>query len=210
MTWSQYGIEADSTANIENNVLKGTGGPEGYGISSCQGSEIDGTQIIANTVTNFAVGIDIEAASGNFVTVSSNIVKHNKDGIDLVTGTIQLNGNVIESNTVGIRITDDGSISTLTGNQISSNRWGIYLDSFSAYRSSGVADATLTANQNNITGNSAAGLLDDQNSSVDVEKNWWGKKMVPMSVPRPVTVTRYWLLILPWSTSATGQPRQMR
>ncbi len=197
VTSSWYGISVLSTATIQNNVLSGTGtSKQGYGIAvGYQGNyAVNGSYVAGNTVTNYQSGIDVEGASSDTLTIYLNTLKHNQNGLDLVTGgtatnPIMVTDNVIQYNVIGVHISDDGSVSDLTyaptdtvpvGNRIGSNQWGIVLDSMSGVTGApGTQDATLTANHNNISWNSQAGVYEEQSSAVDMTGNWWNSANGP-------------------------------
>ncbi|MCE5329164.1 DUF4214 domain-containing protein, partial [bacterium] len=105
----------------------------------------------------------VEVGGGGNANISNNTIS-NCSGVASVDG----------STSAGILVTtyyDSGTSATITGNTISNSTTGI------AVGYDGSDTSTVTANQNNITGNTYG--IESTNPTVDAINNWWGDASGP-------------------------------
>ena len=156
-------------------ITAGTGGV--YGVGEITG--VVGTTVRDNFISGFTGGLGVAIASGSSgFQVLSNEIFNNYAGVYLSNNAFggTVSGNIIRDH-VGATFTDDGSglvfeggnpNVTVTENQISGNRQGIFV-----WTGFGSDLSGTTVIGNSLTGNVAA--VKNTNAAVlDASGNWWG------------------------------------
>jgi len=143
-----------------------------------------GITVSDNTVSNNDIGIynwqDSSATVAN--TISGNSLTGNRYyGIGLDQGNATVSNNIINGGNVGVVIVSFNSNAansqgTLTGNTITGVGRGIQLLD---ENSIDAEIPTMTANSNNIFGNTTFGVENTTTNLVNAENNWWGDASGP-------------------------------
>jgi hypothetical protein len=156
-------------------ITTGAGGVYGVG----ETTPVVGTIVRDNFIYGLTGGLGVAIASGSSgFQVTGNEIFNNYAGVYLSNNAFggTVSGNVIR-NHVGSTFTDDGSgivfegtnpNITVTGNDISGNRHGIFVWSQFGSDLSGT-----TVTNNALTGN-AAGVVNTNSAVLDASGNWWG------------------------------------
>ena len=154
---------------IKGNTIIG----QGIGYEMCEyGIEVDfgGTATVeGNTVYNYC-GVASDGSESSALYVNSyyyGTYGHSKAVVK---------DNVLYDSTTGLFIGNayagqegDQTEVTATGNQINDNEYGIYIEHAKS----------LTANNNNIAGNTEYGIFSEYGVLVDATNNWWGDASGP-------------------------------
>jgi len=198
------GIELDNTGVIaalvqhnliRNNTLPGAG--SGNGIETSFGltnALIDSNTFSGDTSTSMLVD-----SAGDSITVSNNtLVGGTTEGIawfDVLNSSISGNRSIGSTSSATVDLAGGDSQISITGNVLAGGVRGIQVaDPFAVGPNSGV-----TAHNNCIEGNSAAGLEEDNDvssgggpgyapptaGSLDATSNWWGKTTGPTIASNP-------------------------
>jgi parallel beta-helix repeat protein len=156
-------------------ITTGAGGVYGVG----ETTPVVGTIVRDNFIYGLTGGLGVAIASGSSgFQVTGNEIFNNYAGVYLANNAFggTVSGNVIRDH-VGSTFTDDGSgivfegtnpNITVTGNDISGNRHGIFVWSQFGSNLSGT-----TVSDNSLTGN-AAGIVNTNSAVLDASGNWWG------------------------------------
>lgn len=155
---------------------------------SCTGSGSTGVTVSGNTDTGLTAGTSFTAFSGvigGIVVTNNNVTGTLTSGSAIfffggVTGTVNISSNVITGgggNAISVQNILEGNNTgtfTISNNNLSGNNRSINLgDAFNA-------GATVTAHQNNVSGNTTAGIENGSTALVvDAEDNWWGSASGP-------------------------------
>jgi parallel beta-helix repeat protein len=156
-------------------ITTGAGGVYGVG----ETTPVVGTIVRDNFIYGLTGGLGVAIASGSSgFQVTGNEIFNNYAGVYLSNNAFggTVSGNVIRDH-VGSTFTDDGSgivfegtnpNITVTGNDISGNRHGIFVWSQFGSDLSGT-----TVTNNSLNGN-AAGVVNTNSAVLDASGNWWG------------------------------------
>lgn len=191
--WGKFGINVEGASNIliENNYFKDilcdTATPWN-GTSAIWPSGSSNIEILNNKIenaTSFGVGL---SGSNNSVTIMGNEITlgiqsgtaepsirtagirigADNDNITIEDNLIYNCIGTTESPAAGITIQNEGT-NNITNNQIMDNIYGINI----------VEISTTTINDNEITGNTEYGILNNTTSPLDATQNWWGDTSGP-------------------------------
>lgn len=153
------GTRATTNVTIEHNLIHDVGN---VGITAAAREDSDlheGWVVEANLVENYpGTGINLENMSsgtvmGNEVVGGGQgegiVLSVKNEGGDLPTVRVDLTGNTIEHNTVGIRV------------------------------GGGVEPSEIAVHENSITDNDVYGTVNDGTETLTAERNWWGARTGP-------------------------------
>ena len=179
-----------SNVTIDGNgyILQGSGGGEGFTLSS-----VNNVTIINTNINNYHYGVYLSSSDDN--TFSSNIITNNDDGgvrlnyasgnkfsnntiinndagvrLNLASDNNTISNNTITNNEYGVRLSYASDNNTIFGNNIANNFDGVLLDFFLDYNN---------IHENNITDNDTGirlAYLSDYNtiSGNNITNNWEG------------------------------------
>lgn len=169
--WGGILVSANAAATLDYVIIEYVSAYSGWIIAkSALRIESSDVTVRHSTIRHNGTGIEIYDAAP---TVSDNVIRDNYDagmpGWGIVvrgTGNPILTGNTISGNGGGVYLQGGA---TLTSNTIANNAgYGIY-----------VTDSSASIHHNNIYGNQGYGLYNAASSDVDARYNWWGSNSGP-------------------------------
>lgn len=114
-----------------------------------------------NAISGFAKGVDVASLLGN--------------NVQAIIGGTGVEGNSISGAQSGIRVSGASALGAITGNDITGNNTGVLVEN----------TAVAIINQNNISGNTIAGVNNTTGAAIDATCNWWGDASGPQHASNP-------------------------
>ncbi|MCL1474937.1 Calx-beta domain-containing protein [Argonema antarcticum] len=177
---------ASSSATITDNLIRDI--VSGSVTSAIQTFRINTISIADNTISNLTgPGIAADSITNASSVINNNSVSNvNQQGIQLAGGSATIANNDITNVNLN-NGADDGGIrlrnSGFGGNLISANVFGNTItNSFNgvSIRNGDAITGTVTINNNNLIGNTNAGLYHGGTGAIDAKNNWWDSATGPV------------------------------
>lgn len=172
-----------STGGVDviDNLIRDVTTTAGSTTSGVQAFRFDRARITDNTIANLTgPGVAADSLTNAASTITNNRVSNTgEQGIQLAGGNARIDNNdITNANTIndiargGIRVRDSGFGLALGTVDVVSN---VITNSFNgvSIRNGTSNTATIRVNNNNLIGNSNAGLYHNSTGAVDATNNWW-------------------------------------